>query len=107
MRHWLLRLGGLFGKARRDRDLADELNRHIEAHVADNLRAGMTLDEARRHALMALGGLSQVSEAYRDRRTLPFVEKTMQDIRYALRLLIKSPGYALAAMAALAIGVGA
>jgi predicted permease len=107
MRGWLLRLGGLFGKARLDQDLADELSSHLDAHIADNIRAGMTPDEARRDALLKLGGLAPTAEAFRDQRTLPFVEKTMQDIRYALRLLVKSPGYALAAIAALAIGVGA
>jgi predicted permease len=107
MRSWLIRLGGLLVRRRHDRDLADELDGHIEAHVADNLLAGMTPDEARRDALLTLGGLTQAAEACREQRSLPFVEKTMQDIRYALRLLVKSPGYALAAIAALAIGVGA
>src|SRR5690242_6626152 len=101
MRGWLLRVGGLFGKARRDQDLADELSSHLDAHIADNIRAGMTPDRARRDALLKLGGLASAAEAFRDQRTLPFVEKTMQDIRYALRLLVKSPGYALVAIAAL------
>jgi predicted permease len=107
MRGWLIRLTGLFGKTRRDLDLADELNSHLDAHIADNIRSGMSPDDARRHALRTLGGLAQTAEVYRERRTLPFVETTMQDIRYAVRLLAKSPGYALAAIAALAIGVGA
>jgi putative ABC transport system permease protein len=107
LRAWFTRLAGLFDRRRRDVNLSEELNSHLAAHIDDNIRAGMTPDEARRRAQIALGGLVQVSEAYRERRTLPFVEKTMQDIRYALRLLVKSPGYALAAIAALAIGVGA
>ena len=90
-----------------DDDIGAELRAHIEAHVDDNVRAGMTPEEARRQALLSLGGVAQTEEAIRDRRRLPFLEKTMQDIRYALRLLVKSPGYALAAIVILAIGIGA
>src|SRR5258706_10948331 len=97
IRSFITRLGGVFFHLLRDRDLADELNGHLEAHIDDNIRAGMAPDEARRQALLALGGMSAVTESYRDRRTLPFVETTMQDIKYAIRLLWKSPTYTLAA----------
>jgi len=107
LRALLVRTLSWLNRARVERDLSDELNTHLQTHIAENVRAGMTLDEARRDALLKLGGLAQAVEACRDQRTLPFLEKTMQDIRFALRLLVKSPGYALAAIAALAIGVGA
>src|SRR5437762_12994588 len=102
MRSWLSRILGTFGKARQDHDFAAELDAHLEAHIDDNVRSGMTPAEARRQALCALGGISAATESYRERRTLPFVETTMQDIRYAFRLLWKSPTYTLAAVAALA-----
>jgi predicted permease len=107
MRPLLRRLIGTFLTARSERAFADELDAHLHAHIDDNLRAGMAPDEAKRQALIALGGLPSTIEACRDQHRLPFVETTMQDIRYGLRLLWKSPTYTLAAVAALAIGIGA
>jgi|SRR5215510_11577951 len=86
MRGWLIRVAGLIGRAQRDRDLADEVNSHLDAHVADNIRSGMSPGAARRDALRRLGGMAQTAEAYRNRRSLPVVEKTIPDIRYALRV---------------------
>ena len=68
LRALFFRLCGLFGKARRDRDLAEEIESHLQLHQEDNLRSGMSPQEARRHALLALGGMDATLEACRDRR---------------------------------------
>jgi predicted permease len=91
---------------RGERDFADELESHIDLHVADNLRAGMTPAEARRHALAALGSVASVKEAHRERRGLPLVDALAQDVRYAVRGIGRNRGFALAASATLAIGIG-
>jgi predicted permease len=99
-------LGGLFGKNQRDLDLAAELGSHLEMHAADNLRAGMTPEEARRQALISLGGIEQTKEIYRERRGLPWIETSLQDIRFGLRIMRKSPGVMLALIFSLALGIG-
>ena len=106
LRATLQRLAAAF-RLRRDNEIAAELESHLLAHIDDNVRAGMTPDEARRQALLALGGMPSATESYSDQRSLPLLETTMQDIRYGLRLLLKSPTYTIAAIAVLAIGIGA
>jgi predicted permease len=107
LRVLLARLAGAFGSRRRDRDLTDEIDSHLQAHIDDNVRAGMSANDARRAALLAFGGLAQTTEAYGERRTLPLLETTMRDLRYALRVLRKAPGFSLAAVSILAITIGA
>ena len=82
MKAWLVRLAGLFHKKRREREMADELESHLAMHIADNIRAGMTQDEARREAVMKLGGMEPVKEAYRDRGTTPWLEHLILDLRF-------------------------
>src|SRR5215470_8851298 len=97
LRAWLWRFKGLFRKDARERELADELESHLQMHIDDNNRAGMSPQEAKRVAVMKLGGVDQTKEAYRDRATIPFLESVVQDLRFTLRQLRKNPAFTITA----------
>ena len=86
LRAWLLRLGGSMTRARDERDMAAELESHLQLHADDNMRAGMAPDEARRRAVLALGGVEATKERYRDRRGIPFVDTLRQDLVYVVTI---------------------
>jgi macrolide transport system ATP-binding/permease protein len=101
------RVAALFRRRRLDEDLEEELRSHLEMAVELNQRQGMSAEQARREALLGLGGVEQIKQISRERRGLPMIESALQDLCFGFRMLRRSPGFSTLAILCLTLGIGA
>ncbi len=107
LRTFLSRLLHLTRRSKAEASLDGELEFHLQMEIEENLRRGMDSGEARRHALIALGGWDQTKETCRETRGIRWLEEIRQDLRYGIRILKKNPGFAAMIVMVLALGIGA
>ena len=106
-RRILPRLRALFRGSRLEDEMDEELRFHLEKQIEDNIKAGMTPEEARYAALRTFGGVEQIKERCRDTHRFRFIEDFRQDVCYGFRMLLRNPGFSAVSVFSLALGIGA
>ena len=107
LRRFFARLSNFAAGRRADQRLQEEIAEHLAFQTDENLRRGMSPAEARRQAVLKLGAAAAIREDHHAEHSLPFIENLLFDLKYAVRMLLRSPGFAFIAIATMALGVGA